>query len=128
MGTVLLKSNQSIPLSVSFYAAVSGQCDWAGGFEQVAASCEGRGFFSQHRDGDGVWLLVWVTNNCFFICLFIPAVLNRLILLPAFCSLYFLIFSLVWVLGGWMELHVLFQVHDIHGSIWIPVCPLGVFI
>ena len=64
-GDCLLKSHQSILLSVSFYATVSGQCDWAGGLEHVAASCEVRGFFSQHRGGGGVWLLVWVTNNCF---------------------------------------------------------------
>ena len=39
----MLKSHQSTLLSVSFYAAVSGQCDWAGGLEQVAHCCEGKG-------------------------------------------------------------------------------------
>ena len=29
-------------------------------------------------------------------------------------------------IGGWEELHVLFQEHDIQGSIWMPMCSLGV--
>ena len=104
-GHCLWMNHQTSPLSVFFVIWTLANGD---GLDPEQLAWLGMMSFFQD-DGCGHLVSGLGDQWLFHLCLVLPAVLKRLILLPAFCSLNFLIFSLVWVLWGWVELHVLVQ-------------------